>query len=120
MLSILLVVIIILMVMRRNFDFDIKAMESLESFNPISDDEEFLDEEEWLDVEEFLKEEEDYEDYSDYFPTKRYLTYDEEIDKMNRKYSKRGKHGHKGYTRVQTIAYKKAREFKKAHLEEWC
>lgn len=58
--------------------------------------------------------------FSDYFQVKRLLTFEEAFDKMQRKYSKRGKHGHKGYTRVQTLAYKKAREFKTAHLNEWC
>lgn len=58
--------------------------------------------------------------YSGYIQTKRLLTFEEAFDKMQRKYSKRGKHGHKGYTRVQTLAYKKARAFKTAHLNEWC
>ena len=112
MLSIILITFIILMVMNRNFDIDLD-IKGLESFDPIS-----MEEVVEVKVEDEEVVEDDY--YSGYFQTKRLLTFEEAFDKMQRKYSKRGKHGHKGYTRVQTLAYKKAREFKIAHLNEWC
>lgn len=49
----------------------------------------------------------------DYVYTKQFKT-------KIRSHSRRGDHGHKGYTRVQTLAYKKARVFKTIHLNEWC
>lgn len=58
--------------------------------------------------------------FSDYFQAKRPLSFEELYYKDLKRTSKRGDHGHKGYTRVQTLAYKKARDFKSTHLNEWC
>jgi hypothetical protein len=133
MISILLIIFIILMVMSRNINLDLE-IKGLESFNPLHVDEEVAEvkevkkvifvkeivfvKEKDEEMEELLLKSKQVKSGSnskqrDYFYTKQVKT-------KIRDHSRRGDHGHKGYTRVQTLAYKKAREFKHAHLNEWC
>lgn len=135
MLSILLIVLIILMVMSRNFDIDLD-IKGLESFNPINMEEEVVEVKEDTVVKVkkeviyvFVKEkEEEVEDLLSNIKRIKSGSHSKQRDPYAIKqfknkikdHSRRGDHGHKGYTRVQTLAYKKARAFKTAHLNEWC
>lgn len=125
MISIILIVFIILMVMSRNFDIDLD-IKGIESFNPIVMDEEVKKVKEVRVVKVVAEVEEEIiihkqnkskgsnkRSCEDYVYMKQFKT-------KIRSHSKRGDHGHKGYTRVQTLAYKKARAFKISHLNEWC
>ena len=138
MLSIILIIFIILMVMSRKLDLDLE-IKGIESFNPIN-----LDEEEKEEVEAvveikvvkevvsvFVKEKEKDEEIEDLLSNIKRIKSGsnskqrdpyaiKHVQKEIRSHSRRGDHGHKGYTRVQTLAYKKARAFKISHLNEWC
>ena len=119
--------------MSRNFDIDLD-IKGIESFNPINMDEEEKEEvEAVVEVKKevvfvFVKEkDEEIEELLSNIKriksgshSKRDSYNIKQVKTKIREHSKRGDHGHKGYTRVQTLAYKKARAFKISHLNEWC